>query len=231
MFNILLLEDEKDLGLTIAENLSTESQKCSLFRSCFEVMTEISTNSFDIYILDINLGDGNGLDVAEEILKKFPSSPIIFFSATSDPELRLRGLELGAFDFINKPFTLKELQIKVDRIKKELVLLKNQSSIIEFGPLKVDFSKFLITDALGTTTTLTHKECAILKIFIDNLDHVISRDQILDKVWGQDSFPTLRTIDNYIVNLRKWCDSSPDEILKIQSIRGIGYKMTSKGKI
>ena len=231
MFNILILEDEKDLGLTIAENLTTEAQKCFLFQSCLEVIKDINNKQYDIYIFDINLGDGNGLDVADKILKKFPSSPIIFFSAISDPELRLRGLELGAFDFINKPFTLKELQIKVDRIKKELVLLKNQSSIMEFGPLKVDFSKFEITDARGAIITLTHKECAILKMFIDNLNYVISRDQILDKVWGQDSFPTLRTIDNYIVNLRKWCDSCPNEILKIQSIRGIGYKMSSKGKI
>jgi two-component system alkaline phosphatase synthesis response regulator PhoP len=229
MFKLLILEDEKDLGLTIAENLTFENQKCELFNNCSSTLSNIKSIQYDIFILDINLPDGSGLDVANIILGYYPSAPIIFISANSDPELRLRGLELGAFDFINKPFTLRELQIKIDRIKKELLALKNQSDVKSFGPLKINFSKFEITDAKGITTTLTHKECAILKLFIDNLDHVISRDQILDQVWGQDSYPNIRTIDNYIVNLRKWCDSCSDEILKIQSIRGIGYKMSYKG--
>ncbi len=231
MFTILLLEDEKDLGLTISENLTDENQTCELFYNCNSALLTIKKRSFDIYILDINLTDGDGLEFATLILSQYPSAPIIFISANSDPELRLKGLELGAFDFINKPFTLKELQIKILRIKKELNQFKTQNSIMEFGPLKVNFSKFEITDAKGNITNLTHKECAILKMFIDNIDYVISRDNILDNVWGQDSYPNLRTIDNYIVNLRKWCDSTSEETLKIHSIRSVGYKMTYKGKL
>jgi two-component system alkaline phosphatase synthesis response regulator PhoP len=231
MFTILILEDELDLGLTLAENLSTSDQTCSLFQNLKDAITALSKKSFDVYVLDVNLQDGNGLDFAQKILDQNPTAPIIFVSATSDPELRLRGLELGAFDFINKPFTLKELQIKIDRIKKELKLLKSHSQILQFGPLIVDFAKFEITDANGHVTTLTHKECAILKLFLDNLNRVVSRDEILDYAWGKDSYPNLRTIDNYIVNLRKWCESTPTEVLTIQSIRGVGYKMISKGNI
>lgn len=228
MYNILILEDENDLGLTLAENLSNQEQICFLFKNCTDAQSEITKKKFDIFILDINLQDGNGLDVAREILSKSPTSPIILVSATSDPELRLKGLELGAFDFINKPFTLKELQIKINRIKNSFNLLKNHEKILSFGLLKVDFSKFEITDGHGLKTTLTHKECSILKLFIDNLDIVISRDYILDQVWGKDCYPNLRTIDNYIVNLRKWCDSDSSSTLMIHSIRGIGYKMIYK---
>lgn len=231
MYTILILEDEMDLGLTLTEHLSNEDQQCTLIQSCTEVQTTLVNHQFDIYILDVNLQDGNGLDIAKSILEKAPTSPIIFVSATSDPELRLQGLELGAFDFINKPFTLKELQIKIDRIKKELVQLKENSQVLQFGPLVVDFAKFEITDAQGKITTLTHKECSILKLFTDNLNRVISRDEILDYVWGKDSYPNLRTIDNYIVNLRKWCESAPGEVLMIQSVRGVGYKMNMKGKL
>lgn len=228
MHSIFILEDEKDLGLTLAENLTTENQECSLYQSCKEAYIQLQKSAYDIYILDINLKDGNGLDVAKFILDRSPTSSIILLSAIADPELRLQGLELGAFDFINKPFTLRELQIKIDRIKKEIQVLRAQAPVLEFGLLKVDFAKFELTDAYGKITTLTHKECSILKLFIDNLNLVISRDHILDHVWGKESYPSLRTIDNYIVNLRRWCDSDKNQSLVIHSIRGIGYKMTSK---
>lgn len=226
---ILLLEDDLDLGATLEETLTFNGQKCQLFKSCTDVLKAIASQHFDLYILDVNLPDGNGIDIAVEILRSQPTAPIILLSAASDPILRLRGLEAGAFDFINKPFTLKELLIKIERIKKSIIHIQSSKQTLSFGKLKINFLKFEIYDAIGKTINMTHKECAILKLLMDNANNVVSRDQILDTVWGQDSFPSLRTIDNYIVNLRKWCDSDPDQPLHIVSVRGIGYKLSIKG--
>lgn len=228
MFRILLLEDDLNLGVTLQENLNNNEQQCILFNSCADSISAIEESQFDIYVLDVNLPDGSGLDVANFILKKFTHSSIIFLSAASDPMLRLQGLEMGAFDFINKPFTLKELQIKINRIKSNLLHLKKNSSGITFGKLKINFSKFELQDANNKIINMTHKESAILKLLLDNANHVISRDQILDEVWGKDSFPSLRTIDNYIVNLRKWCETDKNSPITILSIRGIGYKLSKR---
>lgn len=228
MFSIFLLEDDFNLGATLQEYLTNDEQKCDLFKSCKEAQNAIQNSIYDLYICDVNLPDGNGLNVADDILKKSPSAPILFLSATSDPLLRLQGLEMGAFDFINKPFTLKELQIKINRIKSSITHLRLISSEITLGRLKINFSKFELYDANNNVINMTHKESAILKLLFDNANHVVSRDQILDSVWGKDSFPSQRTIDNYIVNLRKWCETDDQAPISIISIRGIGYKLTKK---
>jgi two-component system, OmpR family, alkaline phosphatase synthesis response regulator PhoP len=223
---ILIVEDELNLAHTIQEYLSTKGFECFLVHKMQDALTYIATNkNISMAVLDINLPDGSGLDLAREIKKRSPDILFLFMSAMNDPETKLEGLEIGAEDYITKPFALKELSLRIDKILTVNNLINASPDEINIGTLKIRFKSFELIDAQNKKITLNQKECAILEMLWRNKNMVVSREDIIDEIWGKDSFPSNRTVDNYIVGLRKWAETDSSHKIAIVSIRGIGYKL------
>lgn len=225
---ILVVEDEPNLGVTLAEYLKDLSYDVELSQTCKEAKSFLPTFSPHLVLLDINLPDGSGLELAKKILASPNPPAVIFLSAMNAPEIRLEGFELGAYDYINKPFSLKELTHRLNKVFS-LPSTKAQQKQ-QYGLLEIDLEAFTLTDGYGEQVHLSHKECAILKLLLKNMNQALSRESIIEEVWGEDQFPSNRTVDNYIVKLRKWCETDPNGPLKIKSIRGVGYKLYQENK-
>jgi two-component system alkaline phosphatase synthesis response regulator PhoP len=228
--SLLLVEDEPNLGQTLRDYLRSKRFEVELAINCSEARVKFRELSPAIVILDIGLPDGDGLLLAKEFRQKRKDCVLLFCTALNDPSLRVEGLELGAEDYVTKPFELKELTLRLDRILKSRKLTLHNPDEYRFGNLFFWPKRFEIQDAHGTTSTLGQKECAILELLIAKKNEVVARDLMIESIWGENSFPTNRTIDNYIVKLRKWADSDSTNSLQIISVRGIGYKLELKGQ-
>tara|TARA_R110000868_G_scaffold411568_1_gene705408 strand:- start:18625 stop:19314 length:690 start_codon:yes stop_codon:yes gene_type:complete len=224
MNGILIVEDEPNLGTTLNEYLASLGHNCSLATTAQAAREQFATKNPAIVLMDIGLPDGNGLDLAREFRQNRKDFVLLFLSALNDPDIRVEGLEIGAVDYITKPFALKELTLRLERIlaTSELPL----PNLIKAGALEIHFSSYELIDATGEVIPLAQKECAILKILYLKRGEAVTREEILNQVWGSDKFPSERTVDNYIVKLRKWCESDEKQSISIQNIRGVGYKMT-----
>ncbi|CBW26855.1 two-component system, transcriptional regulatory protein [Halobacteriovorax marinus SJ] len=228
---ILIVEDEKNLGITLQEYLSGLGHNCRLatdVKSAKEIFSDFSPK---IILMDIGLPDGNGLDLAREFRASRKDFVLLFLSAQNDPETRVEGLEIGAEDYITKPFALKELVLRLNRILEHQESLVSFADEIQVGDLKIWFKKFEIENALGETIPMSQKECSILELLMANESKATTREEIIEKIWGEDKFPSNRTVDNYIVSLRKWCETSKQNAIEIKSIRGIGYKLICNSKV
>jgi DNA-binding response OmpR family regulator len=224
--NILIVEDEIALGQTLCDYLKHQGFQHFWAQTAKEAENLFNQITPQIVIMDIGLPDGNGLEVAKKFRKQRNNFVLLFLSAWNDPETKLEGLEIGADDYITKPFALKELELRLRRILRFQHDQNQLPEEIEIGKLKVWFGRFEIQYADGSVQPLSQKECHILEILYRNKEQVVSRDQIIEQVWGENNYTSNRTVDNYIVNLRKWTDSDDQGPVKIQSIRGVGYKMT-----
>ncbi len=225
---ILIVEDEKNLGETLQEYLEGIGHDCKLAQTAESARNLFNEINPGIVLMDIGLPDGNGLDLAREFRELRKDFVLLFLSALNDPETKVEGLEIGAEDYITKPFALKELVLRLDRVKKFQQGASEQPEEISHGPLKIWFSKFEVQDADGSIIPLSQKECAILELLYKNKGEAVNRETIIEEVWGADKFPSNRTVDNYIVKLRKWAESDTEKSLEIVSIRGVGYKLVLK---
>jgi two-component system alkaline phosphatase synthesis response regulator PhoP len=227
--SILLVEDERNVGSTLVERLIKESFDVVWAQSLAEAHAATQSRRFSLALLDVGLPDGSGFDLAARIRETEPGTAIIFLTAFGNPEDRVRGLELGAEDYIVKPFHLKELLLRVrNGLRRAQSLREAQAAEprdgVEIGRARVRFSRFEATNESGTHP-LTHKECALLKLLVDRRGEVVSRDQILEEIWAEGEFPTTRTVDNFILKLRKIVETNADAPQVIRSIRGIGYQL------
>jgi two-component system alkaline phosphatase synthesis response regulator PhoP len=231
MYNlsVLLVEDEPNLGQTLRDYLRAKKFLVELATSCEEARLKFNETSPAIIILDIGLPDGSGIELAREFRAQRKDCVLLFCTALNDPFLRVEGLELGAEDYVTKPFELKELTLRLDRILRSRALTLHSPDEMRFGKLIFWPKRFEIKDGSGEVSSLSQKECAILELFLEKKNEAISRDEMIESIWGENSFPTNRTVDNYIVKLRKWADSDSSGQIKIISIRGIGYKLELKG--
>lgn len=226
--SLLLVEDEPNLGQTLRDYLRAKKFDVDLAATCAEARIKFVQMKPAIAILDIGLPDGDGISLAREFRQERKECVLLFCTALNDPTLRLEGLELGAEDYITKPFELKELTLRLDRILKSRQITLHNPDEYRFGKLIFWPKRFEIQDADGHISSLGQKECAILELLIEKKNEVVARDEMIEKIWGENSFPTNRTIDNYIVKLRKWADSDLSSV-QITSVRGIGYKLEWKG--
>jgi two-component system, OmpR family, alkaline phosphatase synthesis response regulator PhoP len=178
---------------------------CPRSRSLAQKLTHI-----DLVLMDINLPDGNGLELARHWRQTSRELSIVFLSALNDPALRVEGLEIGAEDYITKPFELKELTLRLERIFQYRKQTQTDPEEMQFGKLIFWPRRYEVQDAFGKIISLGQKEAAILQQMLMRKGQVISRDELIEDIWGEESYPTNRTVDNYIVKLRKWCESDPD---------------------
>lgn len=226
MLNILIVEDEENLGITLSEYLKALGYECFWARNAKSARELFKSEKPSVILMDIGLPDGNGLEVAREFRKTRKDFVLLFLSALNDPEIKVEGLEIGADDYITKPFALKELTLRLSRILNSQTEINKLPEEINHGPLKIWFKRYEVQDAKGEIISLSQKECAILELLYKRKNEAINREEIIEKIWGEDKFPSNRTVDNYIVKLRKWCESDSAKHLDIQSIRSIGYKLT-----
>lgn len=228
MLKILLLEDENNLGTTLSEYLNDKGHETHWVKSIAEANSKIVKEKFHVALLDIGLPDGSGLEFGRHLRNVSHETVLLFLSALNDPETKVEGLEIGAEDYITKPFALKEITLRLERILKNRDALNLLPDEVVIGKLKIRFRQFEIVDATGAVLQLSQKENAILEMLYKHKNDAVNRDDIIEKIWGEDKYPSLRTVDNYIVKLRKWCETDNSGAAEIISIRGIGYKLQIK---
>lgn len=222
---ILLVEDEVSLAIGLEYNLSEEGYSVIIAADGKQALEHIDSKQFDLVILDIMLPYLDGFEVAQKIREQFPQMPILMLTARTAAKDRIRGLELGADDYLTKPFHLQELLLRIRGMLKRKRWYQSAttaSPLYQFGENEVNFEN-LTCRAGKKDMKLTAREAMFLRYLIDNRGRVISRKEILENVWNINSEVETRTIDNFIVRLRKFFEPNPSQPLYIKSVRGIGY--------
>jgi len=223
---ILLVEDEENLLDIIKLNLELEGYSVGLAKNGKSALENFEQEKFDLIILDVMLPELNGFDVCRKIRLLNKNIPILFLTAKNTSEDRINGLKIGADDYLSKPFNLEELLLRVHNLIKRNSN-NNETKELEFykfGGNSVNFLSYEMSNSKGQKNILSKRETELLKLLIEKKNQVVSRDEILEKIWGENVFPTSRTIDNYILNFRKYFETNNKETQYFQSIRGVGYK-------
>ena len=227
--SILLVEDEENLHEALKLNLELEGYAVS---SAFDGAAAIKTfesEYFDLIILDIMLPEIDGINLTEFIRLKNVEVPILILSAKNSSADRVLGLKKGADDYLTKPFNLEELLLRIQKLIEKNKKLQDKGSIgiaYSFGGNSIDFKAQEATTFSNEKIQLSKKETMLLKLLIENKNEVVPREKILQAVWGYNVYPTTRTIDNFILNLRKYFEHDSRNPKFILSAHGVGYKFS-----
>lgn len=221
---ILIIEDEEDLVKGLKLNLADEEYDVDWASNGLEGLRKALQETPDLIILDIMLPEKGGLEICRELRQKNIGIPIIMLTAKGEEIDKVVGLEIGADDYITKPFSVREL---LARLKAHLRRADREANTLpkmySFGDVEIDFAHFKARRK-GKELDLTSTEMDILKYLIAHRGEVVTRDDLLDKIWGYDSYPTTRTIDNHILKLRKKIEEDPAHPKCILSVYGGGYR-------
>ncbi len=227
--NILVVEDEEHLHEALKLNLELEGYEVSSAFDGVEALQKFHNEYFDLIILDIMLPEMDGITVTETIRLTNTEIPILILSAKNTGNDRVLGLKKGADDYLTKPFNLEELLLRVDKLIKKNKLIQVKDSVGEiytFGKNTIDFKAQEAKTWNGQVIELSKKEAMLLKLLIENKGEVVTREKILQSVWGYNVYPTTRTIDNFILSYRKYFESDSRKPRYFHSVRGVGYKFT-----
>lgn len=223
---ILLVEDEEHLHKVIKMNLEMEGHEVV---GSFHGKTALELaegQHFDLLVLDVMLPEISGFQICEKVRLQNKKVGIIIISAKDTSQDRIQGLKLGADDYLTKPFHLEELLLRVHNVlRRSSEETAQESHIFAFGDNEVNFATYTAKTAKGPIE-LTRKEALLLQLFADKAHEVVSRQQILQAVWGYDVYPSTRTIDNFILALRKYFEPDIKNPRYFHSIRAVGYKFT-----
>lgn len=232
---ILLVEDEESLHDLLKLNLELDGNKVIGVKDGEQALMRFEGEKYDLIILDVMLPKIDGFSVCESIRLRNKEVPILFLSAKNQAEDRISGLKLGGDDYLSKPFNLEELQLRVanllNRNSKKThsnTASKSQANEIYFGPNYVNFDTHEAKGINGCVT-LTKKEILLFKLLVEHKNEVVSREKILQTVWGYSIFPSTRTVDNFILSFRKYFELNPKTPKFIKSIRGFGYIFDDQG--
>lgn len=224
---ILLVEDEESIRDVVRLNLELEGFEVVTTGNGRQALDLIAGQHFDLLLLDVMLPEVNGFSITEQVRLTNNEVPILLLTAKDLPQDRVAGLKKGADDYLTKPFNLEELLLRVSKLLRRSQRVKGESvELFEFGENRVNFDTFEATTWRGENITLTKKEAMLLKLLVERKNEVVSRNQILQAVWGYDVFPSTRTIDNFILAFRKYFEQNPKVPQFFHSIRGVGYKFS-----
>jgi len=228
---ICLLEDDPTIRELVAEKLVQNGYEVDSFSDAESLSSENIVH--DLYILDVMLeGEKSGLQICDEIRKRKPEVPILILSALSEPQDRIEGLKSGADDYLGKPFEMEELLLRVSGMikRQQWYSLKPQKGdLFAWDEREINFQKLTARNHKAVFQ-LGQKECMIMKLLIDKEGETVSREEILEKVWGYHVFPSNRTVDNFMVRLRKYFETDPSQPRYLQSVRGTGYRFDSSSE-
>jgi two-component system alkaline phosphatase synthesis response regulator PhoP len=228
--NILLVEDEENLHEALKLNLEMEGYSITSAYDGTAALKAIANEYFDLIIMDIMLPGIDGISITETVRVNANEVPILILSAKNSSADRVLGLKKGADDYLTKPFNLEELLLRVSKLiqkNKKLTVKETVVDFYEFGSNKIDFKAQEATNWNGQNIPLSKKEVMLLKLLIENKGEVVTREKILQVVWGYNVYPTTRTIDNFILSFRKYFEVDSRNPKHFHSVRGVGYKYTA----
>lgn len=227
--SILLVEDEENLQDILRLNFEIEGYSVTSAYTGPDALKAIQNEHFDLIVLDVMLPDMDGITVCENIRLTNTEIPILILSAKNQSADRILGLKKGADDYLTKPFNLEELLIRVRKLIDKSKLINTREPVFDeftFGKNSINFSTLEAVSNSGEKISLTKKEVMLLKLLIENKNEVVTREKILQVVWGYNVYPTTRTIDNFILSFRKYFEEDSRHPKYFHSVRGIGYKFT-----
>ena len=225
---ILLVEDEESLQDIIKLNLELEDYNVTAVNNGRVALEQFAANRFDLVILDVMLPEVDGFTICQTIRLENTRVPILFLTAKSSAEDRVFGLKIGGDDYLTKPFNLDEFLLRVQSLLK-----RGENQIaptmekFDVGKCSINFNSFTITAVDGKEHQLSKREIKLLRLFVERRNEVLSRETILETVWGYDVFPSTRTIDNYILAFRKYFEKDPKYPKYFLSVRSVGYKFVA----
>ncbi|HXI41109.1 MAG TPA: response regulator transcription factor [Bryobacteraceae bacterium] len=223
MATILIVEDEPDMATGLRDNLEFEGYEVRIARDGEEALASAAEWAPDLILLDLMLPRRNGLDVCRELRHRGMRIPIIMLTARGQETDKVVGLEIGADDYVTKPFSVRELMARVHVQLRRTACENAAVEQFQFGEVELDFKRQHAARA-GQRLHLTAREFDILKYFVRRRGETISRDELLDKVWGFRAYPLSRTVDNHIAKLRQKIERLPTEPEYLITVHGLGYK-------
>ena len=223
MKRILVIEDEPQMLLGLRDNLELEGYEVQTAADGEEGLTKAAAFAPDLVILDVMLPRKNGFDVCRELRARSNSTPVVMLTARSAETDKVLGLELGADDYVTKPFSITELLARVRAVLRRTASHKPATDSVRIGEIEVDF-KLHQARRGRSRIEFTAREFELLRYFVQHIGQVVTREQILNEVWGYEEFPTTRTIDNFVAKLRQKIERSPHAPEHILTIHGSGYK-------
>lgn len=227
--SILLVEDEENLHEALKLNLELEGYEVTSAYTGTQALQKVQSEYFDLIILDVMLPEADGIHVAETIRIQNNEVPILMLSARNTSADKVLGLKKGADDYLTKPFNLEELLLRIQKLIEKSKRLQDRDTIgdtYRFGDNVIDFRAQEAVAKSGERIQLSKKEAMLLKLLIENKNEVVPREKILQTVWGYNVYPTTRTIDNFILNFRKYFEEDSRNPQFFHSVRGVGYKYT-----
>jgi DNA-binding response OmpR family regulator len=224
-YQILIVEDEPNMRLGLKDNLEFEGYQVTLADNGTDGLRIILSQRFDLILMDVMMPGISGLDVCKRARDKGVETPIVLLTAKGEEMDKVLGLELGADDYVTKPFGLRELLARIRAIlRRGTPTPGSKTQAIKVGKLTVNFESYT-AESGGTPVRMSHKEFEILNYLMQHKNEVVSRYDLLEKVWGYDESPTTRTVDNFIVKLRQKVEADPNDPRIILTVHGTGYKL------
>jgi two-component system alkaline phosphatase synthesis response regulator PhoP len=223
MANILIVEDEESIRGPLEDNLKLEGYDVSCAGDGIEGLSLAADTTFDLIVLDIMLPKLDGFEVCKRLRQDRVMTPILMLTAKSQEIDRVLGLELGADDYVTKPFSARELLARIKAILRRAQAPSDKMDSVRFGDVEIAFAKYEARKK-GRPVPLTALEFTLLRVLVRNKGRVVQRNDILDEVWGKDVFVDPRTVDKHISLLRRKFEDDPQEPKYILGIRGVGYK-------
>ena len=226
MYKILIVEDEPAMQLGLKDNLEFEGYSVETASEGDSGLEKINKDKFDLVLLDVMLPNMSGFDVCRNARAGGIKTPIVLLTARGEEIDKVLGLELGADDYVTKPFSVRELLARIKAILRRSDSRTNKpvTDHITIGRLSIDFNSYVAKEN-NAEVKLSHKEFEILHYLLDHTNEVVSRYDLLEKIWGYDEQPTTRTVDNFIVRLRQKIETNPNSPKIILTVHGTGYKM------
>ena len=221
---LLIVEDEPSIREMLAEYLGTHGYEVVGVDRGTAMREAVERNLPDVVLLDVNLPGEDGLSLARFLRERFDVGIIMVTGAAGVAD-RVAGLEVGADDYVTKPFSIGELIARIKAIFRRLNRMAGQEETLKIGPAEVNIKKHTLLRRGKRPEPLTFYEVELLKLLHERAEQPVSRDEILDKIWGVQGGPTNRTVDNFIVKLRRKIESQPDKPQHILTVYGFGYKL------
>jgi DNA-binding response OmpR family regulator len=222
---ILIVEDDQAMAVALRDGFEYEGYQVQVARDGAAGHKLASERDVDLIILDVMLPKMSGFDVCKQLRGSGNTTPIIMLTARGQEIDKVVGLKIGADDYVTKPFSFMELLARVEALLRRAHRQTDHAELFQFGDVAVNFKKFEVTRK-GAPVEVSPREFKILKYFIEHRGEVISRDQLLDAVWGYGSFPLTRTVDMHIAKLRHKIEDTPGDPRYIITVHRIGYKFT-----
>lgn len=218
------MEDEPGLVMTLTDRLTAEGYDVESASDAAAGLARAGTGGFDVILLDVMLPGGNGFDICRAVRQRGIHTPILMLTARGQVVDRVVGLKLGADDYLVKPFDMAELLARIEALlRRSASMSQPVTEVVRFGDIAVDFRRAEVTKA-GTPVELSAREFKLLRYFVEHRGAALSRDELLNEVWGYDAMPTTRTVDVHVAWLRQKLEDNPRHPRHILTVHGLGYK-------